>query len=66
MRREMRPWRETAPVPNELAGPWISCPRCGTAIGLARFAESDDEVGAAVGVCPSCGERVDLASAGAE
>jgi ribosomal protein S27AE len=40
----------------------VDCPRCGNAIALARFAESDDEHGMAVGVCPACSERVNLPS----
>lgn len=51
---------------SEPPGPWVMCPRCGTPIGLGRFAEADDEHGIAVAVCPACGERVDVPSGGAE
>ncbi len=40
--------------------PEISCPWCGGAIALSRFAPSDEEYGIEVAVCPGCGRRVPL------
>lgn len=40
--------------------PEISCPWCGGAIALSRFAASDEEQGIDVAVCPGCGRRVPL------
>jgi DNA-directed RNA polymerase subunit RPC12/RpoP len=41
-------------------GPDVSCPWCGGAISLARFAASDEEEGVEVAVCTECGRRVVL------
>ncbi len=41
-------------------GPQVSCPWCGGAVPLARFAASDEETGTDVAVCLSCGRRVPL------
>jgi uncharacterized Zn-finger protein len=40
--------------------PEVSCPWCSGAIPLARFVDSDDELGMQVAVCPGCSRRVDL------
>jgi len=47
---------------SESPGAWVTCPRCGAEVPLARFADSDDEPAMAVAVCPACSERIDLLS----
>jgi hypothetical protein len=63
--RSRAPRRVRRVTAERASGAWVTCPRCESPVGLGRFAESDEERGFAVGVCPACATRVDLAS-GAE
>jgi DNA-directed RNA polymerase subunit RPC12/RpoP len=57
MRQRKGPGVPTTQIPD---GPEVSCPWCGAAVALSRFAASDEEEGTDVAVCPSCGRRVPL------
>ncbi|OAA17967.1 hypothetical protein UG55_110212 [Frankia sp. EI5c] len=43
---------------TDIDGPWLDCPWCGGRLPLAYLAPSDEEAGAAVGVCVDCRRRV--------
>ncbi|WP_198542045.1 hypothetical protein [Parafrankia colletiae] len=45
---------------SDLHGPWLDCPWCGGRVPLAYLAPSDEEPGAAAGVCTDCRRRVTI------